>query len=48
MYVVAHGRVVASSCQVTDVKQHQAQLGTWMGDLCLSHAASHIEVLDKT
>ena len=40
--MVAHGRVVSSSRQITEVKQHRAPVSTWMGDRCSSHAAGHV------
>ena len=46
--MVAHGRVVTSSRQITEVKQRRARLvlgwvvSTWMGDRCSCHAAGHV------
>ena len=42
IYVVAHGRAVTSSRQITEVKQRRAQFSTWMGDRCSSHAGGHV------
>ena len=40
--MVAHGRVVTSSHQITEVKQRRGPVSTWMGDRGSSHAAGHV------
>ena len=42
VHVVAHGRVVTSSRQITEVKKRRIPVSTWMGDRCSSHAAGHV------
>ena len=41
--MVAHGRVVTSSRQITEVKQRRARLVLgWVTARCSSHAAGHV------